>query len=178
MKSRLKHFSAIVLSIIVCAAAVAAQVVSNSPYTIDQTVVATGGGTSSDAGGSLYKIDGTSGQASAGTFVFASGYSIRSGFWTPGPFAPTAAQAALGGRVVGPSGGLRNVTVQLSGGRLFVPRQTRTNSFGYFTFENVEVGQTYLVTVKNRKYGFAQDSQVISLVDNVSDLLFEATWEN
>jgi hypothetical protein len=45
-------------------------------------------------------------------------------------------------------------------------------------FENVEVGQTYIVSVKNRKYGFAQDSRVISLVDSVGDLLFEAAREN
>jgi hypothetical protein len=157
-----------------------AQISSGGAYTVNQTVVASGGGTSSDAdAGNNYKIEGTTGQVAAGTLLTAGVYSIRGGFWSPNPFAPTAAGISISGRVVGTGGeGLRNVNVVLTGGLLLAPRRTRTNSFGNFAFEEVEAGHVYTVSVENKKYGFAQESQVISVLDNIGDLLFQASWEN
>jgi hypothetical protein len=156
----------------------AAQVASGGNYTLNQAVVASGGGTSNNAGNN-YKVEGTSGQPAAGTFANAGTYSIRSGFWSPNPFAPTAAGASISGRVVTASGaGIRSVSVVLTGGNLSTPRTVRTGTFGNFTFEDVTVGQVYTITVQGKKYNFPQNSQVISLLDNVTDIVFQADWEN
>jgi len=155
-----------------------AQIATGGNYTLNQAVIANGGGTSSDAG-NIYKVEGTTGQAAAGTVSTGGTYTARGGFWSPNAFAPTAAHAVVSGRILGIQGeGLRNVTVILSGGNLTAPMTVRTNSFGNFTFENVLVGEVYTVTVVNKKYGFAQESQIISVLDNVSDVMFQAGWEN
>ena len=158
--------------------AVKAQVASGGTYTLDQAVVGNGGGTSSDAGNN-YKVEGTGGQSVAGTFSNTGAYSVRGGFWAANPLAPTAAGVNVSGRVLGISGeGLRNITVILEGGNLFTPRTARTNTFGYFTFEDVLVGETYVVSVRTKKYGFPQESQVFSLMDSISDIIFQAGWTN
>lgn len=180
MKNKLyKIFSLSGLVLALTAISISAQVSSGGSYTLNQTVVAGGGGTSNDAVNNNYKIEGTGGQPSAGTQSMGGTYTTRGGFWSPNPFAPTAAGASISGNVIGIEGvGIRNVIVTLTGGTLIVPRTTRTNTFGNFTFEDIEVGQTYVIRVQSKKYGFPQDSQVFTLLDNISDISFQSTWEN
>ena len=45
---------------------------------------------------------------------------------------------------------------------------TVTSSFGNYRFEDVEVGENYVISVNSKRYRFA--SRVINLVDTVSDL--------
>lgn len=166
------------VALLTLTAAINAQITTNPPYTINQSVLASGGETSADAA-NTYKVEGTIGQTVAGPSQISGSYSIQTGFWTPALLAPTAAGVSIGGRVIGIGGeGLRNISVTLSGGNLFVPRRTRTGSFGYFAFDDVPAGHTYLVTVENKKYGFAQGTQIFSVVDSVADLIFQASWEN
>jgi hypothetical protein len=166
-----------VIFLLVPAFGISAQ--SGGSYTIEQSVVANGGGVQNNTTGNIYKIEGTAGQSAAGEFALGGIYTLRNGFWTPSLLAPTAAGVSISGRVTGISGeGLRDVNVTLTGGTLITPRRARTNTFGNFTFEDVEVGQIYTISVQHRKYGFSQESQVISVLDNISDLLFRAGWEN
>lgn len=163
---------------LLCIFAANAQIATGGAYTLDQTVVANGGGRSSDAG-NTYRVEGTGGQPVAGTNSMGGAYSARGGFWAGALFAPTAAGATVSGRIVSLNGdGLRGVTVTLEGGTLFTPLRTRSNAFGYFTFEDVAVGQVYTITVSHKKYGFAQETQIISVLDNVIDIIFQANWEN
>lgn len=156
-----------------------AQVSSGGGYTLNQAVVANGGGTSSNAPTNSYSVEGTAGQPAAGIFAVSGSYKVRSGFWSPDLLAPTAAGATLAGRVLDSSGrGLPNATLTLSGGNLLVPRMARTGSFGYFRFEDVEVGQVYILSVSSKRYGFGQNPQVFSLMDNVTDIIFQADWTN
>jgi hypothetical protein len=167
------------LFLILTGAVVRAQVASGGAYTLNQAAIANGGGTTNDTTNNVYKVEGTGGQAAAGTNSTNSSYSLRSGFWSPAPLAPTAAQALISGRVVNAGGaGIRNVTVSLTGGTLITPRIARTNSFGYFSFEAVEVGQTYVVSVESRRYGFAENTRVFSLMEDLTNVVFQATWEN
>ncbi|MBS1793561.1 MAG: carboxypeptidase regulatory-like domain-containing protein [Acidobacteria bacterium] len=173
-----KFVGALVVGLLFAAAA-SAQVATGGSYTLNQAVVANGGGTSTDAVNNLYKVEGTTGQSAAGTFSTGGSYTTRGGFWAPNPFAPTAAGVNISGKILGVGGeGLRNITVLLTGGTLFTPRTARTNTFGGFTFEDVESGQVYTITVRSKKFGFPQESQVISVLDNVSDVVFQAGWEN
>lgn len=88
---------------------------------------------------------------------------------------PTAANAAVSGRVMTASGeGIRNATVIITGNSLIAPRVAQTGSFGNFAFEGLVTGETYVVTVNSRRYSFSAPSRVISLVDNVTDADFIA----
>ena len=161
-----------------CFSETAAQVATGGAYTLERAVIATGGGTVADGGG-LYQVEGTAGQSTAGVVSNNGAYSIRGGFWSVAPLAPSAANASIGGRVVDVGGaGLRNITVTLSGGNLSTPRITLTSSLGYFTIDDVLVGETYFITVENKKYSFQQPTQVVMLMDNISDITFQASWGN
>lgn len=82
--------------------------------------------------------------------------------------APTAASATISGRVSTPKGrGISNVIVTLTdtNGNSQI---ARSSAFGYFRFNNVEVGNTYIISVKSKRYRFS--TQVINLVDNLTGL--------
>ncbi|MEZ5426428.1 MAG: choice-of-anchor Q domain-containing protein [Pyrinomonadaceae bacterium] len=86
--------------------------------------------------------------------------------------APTAADVTVSGRVFSPiGGGVPNATVRLTeqNGQI---RTARTNQFGYYRFENIEVGQTLIVNVFSKSYQFTP--QVITLNDSIKDLNFTA----
>lgn len=82
-------------------------------------------------------------------------------------FAPTAANVSISGRILNPSGqGLRNAIVTLldqSG----LSRQTRSSSFGYYHFDGVEAGNTYIITVASKRYVF--QPRTVSVNDEIVD---------
>jgi hypothetical protein len=88
------------------------------------------------------------------------------------PLAPTAAGVSVSGRVLTPAGrGLAGATVVLtspSGERW----TTSTSTFGRFSFDDVEVGQTYVVSVISRRFSF--DPYVVNVSDNVDNLVLIA----
>ncbi len=86
--------------------------------------------------------------------------------------APTAASVAISGRVsVGKSAGLSNAFVTLTDSD-GVTRTTPTNSFGYYHFEDVEIGQSYTMTVQSKRYYFAP--RVVTVSDELVNLDFTA----
>jgi hypothetical protein len=98
-----------------------------------------------------------------------------SGGWGLEFVTSTAAGASLSGRVSTADGrGIRNARVTISGPGLSEMRVATTSSFGYFAFQGLQVGQTYIVTVNSKRYTFAAPTRSISLVDNVSDVDFIA----
>lgn len=156
-----------------------AQISSGGTYQIDQAVIASGGGASGDEA-NTYRVESTIGQAVAGTN---SGngvnYFVRSGFWTSPALAPTAAGAIVSGRVTTADGrGITNAVITLSGGALFSPRTVQTSAFGYFTFEDVEAGQSYLLSIKSKRFRFEQETQFVVLMDNATGIVFQALPEN
>jgi hypothetical protein len=89
--------------------------------------------------------------------------------------APSAAESAISGRVVNSNGrGIRNVRLVLSGGNLTQPVYTQTTPFGFYRFDGLDAGQTYVVTVFSKSYYFGESSRVITLHDNVADADFVA----
>lgn len=84
----------------------------------------------------------------------------------------TAASVSVSGRVITADGrGLLNATVTMtdSSGNT---RSARTTAFGYFRFDEVEVGGTYVFQVVSKRYVFAP--QVISLNEELNELIFMA----
>ena len=91
----------------------------------------------------------------------------------------TAANASISGRVTTADGnGIRNATATITGNSLTTPIVTTTGSFGYYTFDGLRSGETYVVTVNSTRYTFSAPSRVISLVDNVVDADFVANPQN
>jgi len=97
------------------------------------------------------------------------------GGWGLEFLASTAANASVSGRVLTADGlGIRNAKVVITGDSLIEPITATTGSFGYFTFDGLATGATYVVTVNSQRYTFTTPSQVVSLVDNVVNMDFVA----
>ncbi len=85
---------------------------------------------------------------------------------------PTAASVSVSGRVLSSRGrGGSNAVVHLTkpNGEI---QTTRTNSFGYYSFKDVVVGQTYIINVYSKRYQF--NPQVVSLTEDLGGLNFTA----
>ncbi len=96
--------------------------------------------------------------------------------WAAGNLAPTAANdLTLMGRVSTPQGrGISNAWVRLSGGSLTQPRFARTTSFGWYRFNHLNAGETYIVTITSRRHTFSQSTRLVSLSDDVTNVNFVA----
>lgn len=144
---------------------------SGGNFVVTQSVIASGGGQNS-AGGA-FSVDGTIGQPLAGNAVSNSPFAVTSGFWNF-TLAPTAANVGISGQVRTANGnGIRNVIVMLvppSG----IIRVTQTGSFGYFKFENIEVGGTYIISVSAKRYAFGQPTVIRTVQEDITDLEFVA----
>jgi uncharacterized delta-60 repeat protein len=82
---------------------------------------------------------------------------------------PIAANAGISGRITTASGrGIQNVSVQISGGNLAETRYVKTNAFGYYRFQDLQVGQNYVVGVSAKRYSFANPTRVITLNENLT----------
>lgn len=141
-------------------------------FTITQSVIAGGGGQNS-AGGT-FAVDGTIGQSVAGGTITNPPFSLTSGFWNFSPLAPTAANVSVSGQVLTPGGGgIRNVQVTLTapGGQT---RIAQTGTFGYYRFEGVLVGETYIISIFSRRFTFSQPTRVVAVLDAVADINFIA----
>ncbi|MBS1792510.1 MAG: hypothetical protein JSS81_01580 [Acidobacteria bacterium] len=86
---------------------------------------------------------------------------------------PTAARVTVGGRITANLTGLGGIRVTLTD-NAGVARTALTNSFGYYRFENVEVGGIYVVQAASKKYEFGNPLRVIYVGDELSDVDFEA----
>lgn len=92
------------------------------------------------------------------------------------PMASTAAPASISGRVLTAGGkSISNAIVTISGGNLPAPRTIATGHFGYYSFEGLATGQSYVLSVSGAKrYTFANPTRIITLQDDVLDANFVA----
>lgn len=84
---------------------------------------------------------------------------------------PTAASVTVSGRVSANNRGAANVRVIITG----ADGQTRTaltNSFGYYRFDDVPAGATYVFQARHKRFEFAP--QVLSVSEEVNNLNFTA----
>jgi large repetitive protein len=80
----------------------------------------------------------------------------------------------IAGQVLSSGGPLKGVLVTVSGGGLSSPITVQTNTFGYYKFNNLLMGQTYTVSVQNRKYTFTPSSRQITPSGNLDNENFTA----
>lgn len=91
-------------------------------------------------------------------------------FFTNQLLGPTAAGASVSGRVLTPAGrGLPNAFVHLTN-QSGVRRTARTNTFGYYRFDDVAVGQTYILAAASKEYIFMP--QIVSVSQDIADVNF------
>ena len=87
---------------------------------------------------------------------------------------PTAAGATLAGRVVTSDGtGISRVTVTLTDSA-GTSRTYLTNGFGYFSFDELRTGETYIVSVRNKQYQFNPSTRAVTLEQDLTDFEFRA----
>jgi len=87
-------------------------------------------------------------------------------------FPSTAAGVEVSGRVTTPDGrGLRNARVSITD-QEGVVRWAITGSFGYYRFDDIEAGETYIIGVASKRYTFTP--RVLQVFDNLSNVDFTA----
>ncbi|MGI8786426.1 MAG: beta strand repeat-containing protein [Pyrinomonadaceae bacterium] len=127
----------------------------------------------------LFRINGGTAQNVGGTIntvnhsIFISGVTSFSP-WTLAESAPTAAGVMLGGRVtIGKGRGISKAIVTLTDAD-GVTRTALTNPFGYYRFEDVPAGETYIISARHKQYRFSPTSQIINANENFADINFAA----
>jgi len=92
-----------------------------------------------------------------------------------GPPAPTAANVSVSGRIMTNDGfGLRNAVVTLTGSDC-VTRRATSSSFGYYSFDDVMAGESYVMGVASKRYQFA--TRIVTVVDQLTDVDFVSDAE-
>lgn len=141
-------------------------------FTITQSVIAGGGGQQSTGGN--FALDGTTGQAVAGNALVNTPFTITSGFWNFSPLTPTAASVNVGGLVRTASGkGIQNAIITLTA-QNGSTRFARSSSFGYYRFDEVMAGETYILSVSTKRFTFSQPTIVVTVLDEIAELDFVA----
>ncbi|MDQ3799695.1 MAG: carboxypeptidase-like regulatory domain-containing protein [Acidobacteriota bacterium] len=85
--------------------------------------------------------------------------------------APTAASVTVSGRVTANGRGVANAIVTYAG-ETGERKSAITNAFGYYRFEEVPAGQTYVFNVVSKRYTFP--SRAVTVSEELSELNFEA----
>lgn len=92
--------------------------------------------------------------------------------YTFAPMVVTASGLSVSGRVSATNGrGLKNAFVMLTDSQ-GVTRTTRTTSFGYYSFDGVAAGQTYVISINSKLFQFVP--QVVTLMEDTNNLNFAA----
>ena len=87
---------------------------------------------------------------------------------------PTATTVSVGGRVLTAQGrGIRNVVITMTDSQGNVRTATST-SFGYYQFDAVAAGETYIFTARGKRFTFARDTIVRSITEDTNSINFVA----
>jgi hypothetical protein len=85
---------------------------------------------------------------------------------------PTAAEVSVSGRVLTSAGnGIGGVSVILTDEN-GVSRTALTSSLGYYQFDEVEAGRSYVVSVSSKRYSFSPPSQLLNVQGQLEDINF------
>lgn len=84
---------------------------------------------------------------------------------------PTAANVSVSGRISNGIGGIDGAIVQITD-QTGATRTTRSSSFGYYRFDDIEVGQTYIIQVISKRSRF--QTRIVTVNEELTDLNFTA----
>ena len=92
--------------------------------------------------------------------------------------APSASSVTIGGRVLTARGrGISRAIVTVTDAQ-GETRTALTNQFGYYRLTDISPGETYILSVKSKRYIFAQRTQVLNVSQAVDDINFIADDQN
>lgn len=112
-----------------------------------------------------FRILGTGGTSAAGTF--------RIDNFQAQAIGVSAATVAVSGRVTNASGNpISGAIISIDGGTLSETMYARTNPFGYYTFDGIPAGQSYILSVTAKGRTFNPSNRVLEVLDSVSDADF------
>ena len=86
----------------------------------------------------------------------------------PGPVSISGSVTTSGGQPI------RNATLTLTGGSLPGQVVVQTGNFGTYSFTGLQAGETYTIRVDAKRYRFAQTTQMVTPMNNVSNVNFVA----
>lgn len=88
---------------------------------------------------------------------------------------PSAAPASVSGRVMDPNGrGVSRARITVTNASSGVSSTVLTNPFGYYRIEDLGVSEVYLMTIRHKRYSFADDSRVFTLNEDLAGFDFVA----
>ena len=91
------------------------------------------------------------------------------------PFNPTAAAGSISGRVTNSFGeGISGATITVANGASGISNVVRTNAAGYYSFNDLPVGDFYVLSVSHKNHSFAGESRTFSLLEDLVGLDFVA----
>lgn len=162
--------AAVLTSIVICCSIATPQ--SGGTFDLSHTVVAGGGGNST---GGQFSLDGTSGQSAAGSVSGSGVFNLRAGFWAFGQISPTSSNVSISGRVIFAGGRpIAHAVLRLYGAS-GLQQMALSSSLGFFRFEGVTVGETYILEISSSRYGFNDPVRVLNVSDDINDIVFVAT---
>ena len=91
-----------------------------------------------------------------------------------GDLNPSSAAVAVSGRITTAGGlGIRNARVTLTDVH-GTSRYALTGAFGFYRFEEVTVGGSYVISVASKKYDFLEPTQLITVTEKLGEVDFTA----
>ena len=94
--------------------------------------------------------------------------------WAISGLAPTAAGVSVSGRVTMADGrGLRNVKLSLTD-QVGNVRTALTSALGYYRFDDIEAGQTVVITIAAKGYLFSNPTRILTIQEELADIDFTA----
>src|SRR5262249_45583757 len=120
---------ALLLNLTVLCVFAAGQVATGGTFSLDQSVIAGGGGGPSTGG--TFSLTGTGGQDAAGTRSTGGSFALTGGFWQSANLTPTAAEVSVGGRVLNSMNRPINRAIVTFTGADGVMHTSITNNFGF-----------------------------------------------
>jgi subtilisin family serine protease len=92
------------------------------------------------------------------------------------PFAPTAATVSVTGMVVDSNGrGIKGVTVALMNANSSQIKRAKTNGFGFYSFDDLDVGGLYVMNVIAKRFQFDQTNVTFTLNEDLTGINFVGT---
>jgi hypothetical protein len=93
---------------------------------------------------------------------------------TNGIVVTTAATVSVSGRIVTAQGrGIKNITITMTDSHGNT-RTARSTSFGYYRFDDVRAGETYIFTAQGKRFSFERNPLVHSIMEDTNNINFVA----
>ena len=153
-----------------CPAAGAANVIDRLGYGTGVCFEGAGAAPATSATTSAQRVpNGTDTNNNSADFI------ARTGTPSAANLGSTAAAAQISGRVTTADGrGIQNARLMISGNGLRQPIYVTTGAFGYYRFNDLPAGETYVVSVTAKRYIFNNAARVVSLTEDLTSADFTA----